>query len=312
MIENFRNYECKTWQEIYNEYKERFEEKYPVAFSILEIGGVHPDKNEPMVNPYLCDPKLNEPGCLDNEDFRNIGEHCVSVAICADKIARYLIKKGAIDENVRAEVIGRALIHDANKRFEIFRRKAREKGLPVEVYNKRAYDTMYEKVIENGLEINKSLAEYLKNAGKETGHSSLTDFVTLDENGEIALKRDLTIEEIIVHLSDDMTASPLPDKTKNSEIKFVTTEERMELGNFPNRYGFLYKEGFGFDKNNNPIIVKDAFEPQKTSDLKSLKTYAEWQRIIAAKICKQLQGMMGHKNQDDPEEFIKNLVNCNE
>lgn len=300
------NYKEKTLQEVNKEYKEKLEKEFPIAFSILEIGGVHPDKQEPMTNPYLCNLEQNK---LDKENFGNVGEHCVSVAICANKIADALLKEGLIDKNTYSGAIGRALIHDANKRFEVFRRKAQKEEVLIEVYNKSAYETMYEEIIKTGIQESEPLVEYLKNAGKETGHSSLVDFIEIYKEGNPSLKKNLTIEEMIVHLADDMTASPLQEKTQNTETEFTTIKERMELGNFPDRYGFLYEEGFGFDENNNSVILENCSVSQEASNLKLIKTYTEWQQIVAADICKKLQCMIDSENNDDPEEFMKDLVN---
>ena len=290
----------RPWETIFTEYKEKFERENPVAFSILEIGGVHPDQCQPIPNPYL-------EGRLDNEDFRNVGRHCVEVGIVARKISDNLLKNGVIDQAVADDMVNRALIHDANKRYEVFRRKAKEAGKEIDVYSANAYDTMYQQVKAQGH--SGPLVEYVKHAGKETGSVSLTDFIVLDNQGEPMLTPTLTPEELVVHLADDMVASPLPGKTKNTETKLVTITERMELGNFPTRYPFIYQEGFGFDENNQPILVKDVNDPAQTAILKQLKTYAKWQQLTARLICEQLKNWIGGDADQDAEELIKKIAN---
>lgn len=294
-------YEPKPWEVVVAEYKDRFEKENPTAFKILEVGGVHPDKSGPMPNPYLDNQ-------VDEEKFGNIGTHCIEVAICANKIVDSMLAEGAIDSDQAKEIVDRSLVHDANKRFEVFRRKAKAAGKEIDVYTPSAYQTMHDQVAASGID-DKSILEYVKRAGKETGHGSLVDFVALDGQGEPVLKPTVTLEEMVVHLSDDSVASPLSGKTKNTETKLVTTAERMDLGNFPIRYPFLYKEGFGFDAASVPVVVKDISNDLEVKDLRSVKTYAEWQQLAARLICEHLKSMIDRDDSEDPEEFIKKIIN---
>lgn len=292
--------EYRPWAEIIAEYKDKFAKENPVAFSILDIGGVHPDKSGPMPNPYLD-------GQIDEESFKNVGVHCVEVGICAERIVSEMVEQGTIDKAQADEIVNRSLIHDANKRFEVFRKKAQKAGKEIDVYTPSAYQTMYDQVVASGMD--GAVVEYVKQAGKETGHGSLVDFITLDEQDKPVLEPTATLEEMVVHLADDSVASPLPGKTKNTETKLVTVKERMDLGNFPERYPFMYKEGFGFDSNNNPVLVEDVNDETETKALRVVKTYAEWQQLASRLICEQLQKMVDTNNQEDPEEFIKKIIN---
>jgi hypothetical protein len=219
-----------------------------------------------------------------------------------------MLAKVVISGDQAKEIVDRALVHDANKRFEVFRRKAKAAGREVDIYTPSAYQTMYDKLKASGVD-DQLMLEYIKRAGKETGHGSLTDFISLNEHGEPVLKPTATLGEMVVHLADDSVASPLPGKTKNTETKLVTVGERMELGNFPARYPFLYKEGFGFDASGSPVIVKDVSSDFEIKDLRSVKTYAEWQPLVARLICEHFKDMLEKDGQEDPEEFIKEIIN---
>lgn len=295
------HYEPKPWEVVVAEYKERFEKENATAFRILEIGGVHPDKSGPMPNPYLDNQ-------VDEEKFGNIGTHCVEVAICANKIVDSMLAEGAIDRDQAKEIVDRSLVHDANKRFEVFRRKAKAAGKEIDVYTPSAYDTMHDQVAASGID-DQSILEYIKHSGKETGHGSLVDFVILDGQDKPILNPSITLGEMVVHLADDSVASPLPGKTQNTETKLVTVGERMKLGNFPTRYPFLYKEGFGFDASGAPVVVKDVADDSEIKDLRSVKTYAEWQQLTARLICEHLKNMIDKNGAEDPEEFIKKIIN---
>lgn len=288
------------WEARYPEVKERFEKEHAVAMAVLDIGGVHPDKQAPMLNPYL------EIGELDAENFGNIGEHCVAVGCCAEQIADALIAAGAIDAAEKGAIVGRAIIHDANKRFEVYRRKAQKAGAPVEVYSRSAYDTMYDVLQDK--DMTGPLVEYVRHAGKETGHTSLSQFVQLQEDGGSALRQDLTLHEMIVHLADDMVASPLPGQTQNTDTRLVTIDERMMLGNFSERYPFLFVEGFGFRDDGTVSEVKDAVANQDGT-IREGRTYADWQQRVARWICEKLQQSIDPESSIDPELFIKQLVN---
>lgn len=285
----------RPWAEIYEYYKGEFKKNYPVAFSVLEIGGVHPDKQSPVPNPYLDN-------ALDDENFSNVGRHCVAVGIAAHRIAGKLLESGIIDQATHDSAISRALLHDANKCFEVFRRKAQKAGKSVDVYGVSSYDKLHEVLKSQGQ--GGPLLDYMASAGKETGHNSLPDFVTVDESGNPKLRADKTMEELIVHLADDMTSSPMPDEKRDTE--FVTISERMELSDFEHRYPFLYTEGFGFDENGNAVRVKDSEAGQK---LKCFKTYAEWQKLTARMICAFLKDKNGEKRDVDPENYIKSIIN---
>lgn len=297
-----REYHPHTWAEVYDFYKEKFETQYRDAFEILRAAGVHPDETSEIPNPY-------EPGESENKDFRNIGEHNVAAGVVAYKIADALFHERTIEKGTREKIVGRALIHDANKRFEIYRRDAfRKKGQSdTDVYSAEAYEAVTEKVKQIG--VKGKLVDYLKDAGKETGHTSSSAFVRIDASGVVALRTDVPLKDMVVHLSDDMVASPLPGQTDHTETQLVTVQERMDLCKFTIRYPFLYKEGFGFDENGEPTVVKDCENDDEIAGLREVHPYAYWQKFIAREICKRLQTMIDPESEEDAEQYIKKLVN---
>ena len=169
-MSEIHEYRPHAWAEVYDFYKEKFKDQYSDAFEILRAAGVHPDETVEIPNPY-------EPGESESKDFRNIGEHNVAAGVVAYKIANALFRERIIEKATREKIVGRALIHDANKRFEIYRRDAsQKKGKPdTDVYSAEAYEAVTEKVKQMG--IKGKLVEDLKDAGKETGHTSSANFV---------------------------------------------------------------------------------------------------------------------------------------
>lgn len=115
-----------------------FEKAYPMEMSVLKLGGVYPrEGSAETVNPYT--------GEKDTEYFGNIGEHCVSVAECADILTEQFL--GA-ENPLRKHTVSRALVHDAGKRFEIMRKKAVKAGKINDAYSPKAYATI-RPILEN-------------------------------------------------------------------------------------------------------------------------------------------------------------------
>lgn len=279
-----------------------YAEKYPNAIAILDIGGVHPTNRRTIVNPYM---PADDNQKNDNEDFTNVGKHCIAVGYVAEQVAKALLSQGLIDQSILDYIIQRALMHDANKRFEVMRSKT-DKKYPgtIDVYSPQAYEAISTILQNQGL--NNEIANYLASAGKETGHNSMSMFVQIDNEGNVILNPDRTIADMIIHIADDMTFSPMdnPDTTS-----FVTTSERMTLAEFPRRYPKLYTQGFGFDSNRNPKFVQDINNTDETQGLSTIRAYATWQRDVAKIISSHLQKLIDPENQQDPEIFLAELIN---
>lgn len=272
-----------------------FESRFPMEMSILRLGGVYPrERNEGVVNPYT--------GELDIEYFGNIGEHCVAVALCAEIIVDKVLGE---EHPQKRTIIARALVHDSTKRFEIMRKKAVKAGAISDAYSPKAYDTIKPLLEERNIAID--IVEYMANAGSETGHISFVDFIEV-RDGIPVLRTEDNLAKMIVHHADDMTYTPIVQAGETADTHFVTTAEKMEASNFPERYPFMYKEGFGFDKNGKPVFVEDVSQVQPGVD--HVKTYAQWQVWIAAQISNHLVNLMSPQSPvEDPEKYLKQLIN---
>lgn len=267
---------------------------FPQAMQILETGGVHPASDAEMLNPYTKE--------QDKESFKNIGEHCLAVACAARLLAGLIYVSGYIQRSDITIITERALVHDANKRLEVMRRKAVAAGFIDDAYSLAAYDTVEAILQHKG--ISKSLVDYMTDAGSETGHNSLGSFLILKNREPLLIEGDLTRK--IIHLADDMTASSIPLPGERPETTFLTPVERMVASNFRKRYPWMWKEGLAFDNDGKVVKLNDV--ENVDPDLLWPESYAYWQIFIAREICKELQQMIAPGNEDESMQFIKDLV----
>lgn len=274
---------------------EHFSKRFPSAMAILRIGGVHPAEQIEMVNPYT-----NQP---DAEVFTNIGEHCLAVACFAEVIATKLYEKDFLKEVDAAQTPEKGLIHDANKRIEVLRRKALKTGVIEDAYSPKAYETIRPILLAQG--IDQETVDYMARAGSETSHLSIKDFLTLTD-GIPSLTPGRMVDKII-HLADDMTATSIPQAGEKPQTVYLTPWERMVASEFPDRYPFLWKEGLGFDSAGKVVSIQDIKTAEK--NLLWVRSYAYWQPFISNEICQEIQNIIDPKSPQKPEYFIKELVN---
>lgn len=272
-----------------------FTSRFPVAIEILRVGGVHPTEDAKMDNPYT--------GRLHDESFTNIGEHCLAVASLASTLAFKLHERGALTVAEAEIVTSRALVHDANKRIEIMRRNAVREGVVDEAYTPKAYDTI--KPILEARGVNPELVNYMVNAGKETGHLSIQDFLMLAD-GIPALVPNRMAKKII-HLADDMTSTSIPNPGERPLTVYLTTWERMIASEFPKRYPFLWKEGLAFDNDGKVIAIQNIESADRSQ--RWIRSYAYWQPSVSNEICREIQFLIDPRNKQQPEYFVKDLVN---
>lgn len=273
-----------------------FERRYPQAMLLLRIGGIHPIESTPMVNPFICRKKI-----LDDESYANIGEHCVAVACCYSAIAGVLVSVGQLTQSDSESGMQRALIHDAAKRYGIMRKKAMgQTSIPSDP----AYTLIKPTLEKQG--IASELVEYMARAGSETGHNSKKDFLKINDDGEVYLVSDRLVDKI-VHLSDDMTSTNIPQPDERAVTKYLTPWERMIASDFPNRYPWFWIEGIGFDLTGQPVRVDDVKNPQ--SNLRGVDSYAYYQVFVSNAICGEFKQTIDPKAVGPAEYFIKSLVN---
>lgn len=273
-----------------------FSERFPFAIQILRIGGVHPTEDVKMDNPYTGKPH--------EESFTNVGEHCLAVAALAQTLAFRLQGSGVLSREETELVTSRALVHDASKRIEVMRRNAAREGvfegLP---YTPSAYDTI--KPILQAQGIDQELVEYMVEAGKETAHLSIKDFLRLNDGIPVLVPGRMV--DKIIHLADDMTSTSIPLPGEKPLSVYLTTWERMIVSDSPSRYPFLWKEGLAFDMQGEVVTVQDIATAERF--LRWIKPYAFWQPLVSNEICREIQGIVDPQNHQKPEYFVKNLVN---
>lgn len=237
----------------------------------------------------------------------NIGEHCIAVGWCADILTNHVLGP---NHPLKGKIVERALVHDIGKPLEIMRRKAVEQGIIDEAYSRSAYLAVREKVAKEA-DVTPELADYIAHAGEETGHISFPDFIELRE-GQLRLKTENNMAEMIVHLADDMTYSPYSPTMQAGETSksyYVTCSEKQRLMDYQNLYAFLYTEGLGFDENGNVVNVKNISQPDP--NLSHVKSLAEWHLWIAAEIAKYLVGKIDPTiSPEHAEQHLKELVNA--
>src|SRR5258708_3371590 len=109
-----------------------YAKRFPMEMCILGLRGIDlRRKKEGFKDPYT--------GTDDSEYFGNVGEHCVTVAYCADVLATCVLGSGNLQNR---NIVRRALVHDATKRFEVMRKKAVNAGVIEDAYSPSAYETI--------------------------------------------------------------------------------------------------------------------------------------------------------------------------
>lgn len=278
---------------------EEFEARFPQIMDLFGRVGIHPSRPKSLFNPYT--------GQDSREYFSNIGEHCLAVGFAAARIVEALVRAGTVQESQATAVIERALIHDITKPYEIMRRDAKKAGLAEEAYTVSAYQKLYPLLVEIG--ISEPLAKYLTEAGTETGHNSLKNFIVLDGSAICGLVAG-RIAEKIVHLADDMTFSSTPRHAGDvTTTMFLTPWERMLASGFIEKYPWLWKEGLGVQEAGEIVALADIRQPDPGVSV--IGDYAALQVEIARMIARELQLLIDptSEHKQEPEQFIKDLIN---
>lgn len=271
-----------------------YEKKFPDEMRVLRIGGVHPELN------IFLDPNTAR---FNDKPFENIGWHGMVVAEVGRQLA-YLL---TLSETEQDEITKLALLHNAAKRFEVLRRR-NEGGEGI--FTDRVVAGLFlaseidshQRLTTEGLFPNDQLS-FLKTAvlGTRTGHSSLANFVKIDEEDKVSLggpHGDSLVNQI-VFLADSMVYT---DKIIGRSY-VLPTVERMHLSR-QDRPSFLYKIGFGFDKQGIPDLTSDVearifFAPP----LRRYDAYANWQLSIANAISRWVVETSGLTQWSNPYPY---------
>lgn len=273
----------------------RFEREFPQELVLLREVGIHPLLSKQAFDPYR--------GELSTKNFSNIGEHCIAVALAAERIALRLAEAGMLSTDEIHSVVGRALVHDLNKPYEIMRRDAQKGGSPEDIYSVSAYQALIPHLQSSGA--SPELVEYMKHAGSETGHTSLAQFLSVGPDGIQGLIPDSLVLKI-VHLADDITFTSSPPEGVPSVTSFLTPWERMLASHFIEKYPFLWSEGLGLNETGSFVSIRDVKQPVEGTRL--LGSYADLQVLVSHLISRELKLYLDPAAPESPEEFIKKTV----
>jgi len=82
----------------------------------------------------------------------------------------------------------------------------------------------------------------------------------------------------------------------------------MMAANFPERYPFLYKEGFGFDDTGSVVKVDDV--DQDHTELNHVRSYADWQVWVAENIADYLVNDLAGLEMENPSAYLRDRINA--
>ncbi len=216
-----------------------------------------------------------------------------------------LVQAGTVQEVEATAAIERALVHDLTKPYEIMRRDAKRAGLAEDVYTVSAYQQLRPLLVQIG--VSEQLAQYLTEAGTETGHNSLKSLIVLDDSriGSLVAGK---VAEKVVHLADDMTFTSTPKRADDVAVTmFLTPWERMLASGFIEKYPWLWKEGLGVQEAGEIVALADIRQPNPGVSV--IGDYAALQVKVAQLIARELQFRIDPSSNQVPEQFIKDLVN---
>lgn len=291
------------------------EARYPQVIQVAKICGLLTESDS-HVNVYN--------GQEFKDNFSVIWRHNLSVLANAIGLADFL----GLSTQERDDVAERAGHHDSPKPWEIMRRNA-YRGSAKDPYSEQAYAATEQLFLVQGIE--PQLAKFLAyEAGKETGHNSLPQFVerTSDTIALISTRENLVSR--IVHYADETVHT----FTLREEPSFIVTPgERMNgfsmvkgVSGIAERYQFMQWQGFGFNPDNqivripNPQIVApfsdserlanktDWIQSQcKTQQIADFRTYADWQIWIAEEMAEDFTH--GKRSMDIPAtEYLRDEI----
>ncbi len=273
-----------------------FQARFPAEMELLRLAGLHPLHRTHPINPYTLQPS--------NDSFSNIGEHCIAVAYCAATIASALVQREVLSEQDAHWITAAALLHDANKSFEIMRRDAQRAGLIDDAYSVAAYDELG--ALLQAVGFAQDPAERLSKAGSEAGHNSLRLFIKAEPDGSWGLTPGL-IREKVVHLADDMTFSSNPPYPHERFTAFMPCDERMRAAKCDEKYPFLWTEGLVRQRSGEIAAVKNI--NAISADETLLGSYAELQVQVSRLISRELQHLITPASDAAPEAFMCQLMN---
>ena len=202
-----------------------FKKQYPDLHSIyVTLGLAQGEWKSQKINCFTRQP--------DNEDFTNIGEHMIAVSLTLDAIARPLVAWGIISDQDWLTAKNLVLVHDLNRVFEIYEKKAF--GV---ITQERSLAEMSRVLPILGM--SESQVKFVRHACAVTTYDGLGMFLVRNSQGEIEINPNSSVSDRLARLADDMTCS-----RNGKHLLFTPLERFIAAGYFvdPDKDPNLWKQ----------------------------------------------------------------------
>jgi|GEM_PF-1964968 len=286
-----------------------FEAKFPREMKLFIAFGIHPTSKSGLSH----DPFNN---CAVDEDFSNIGEHGLAVAICAAILALSLSQHSGISASEIAPIVRRALLHDILKPFDIFLQKALRNGVVSEAayYSENVFSPIKSTLLAQNFN-NEEAEALINDYGWETNvRTCFQRFLYLNEGNKIEISSQ-DFGSALVHLADNMTCSPLPSSLHEDPqgspapagTYFLTCWERCVVTDLDRRYPWATVSGFGFDQAKKPVHLEVwDYPPPGGFAVLPYHTLMVW---FSHQIARHIETFHGREPSEKADYFVKDLVN---
>lgn len=293
----------------------------PLKNEVVRLLGAHFDI-QLALNLFNANPLNPEDSGVDlrtgesiGESRRNIGIHCVKVALGVERIVNPMVRAGILTKDEAERAIRAALGHDCLKGLEIDRRNdaiARGADLAT-AYSQAAYDT--EASVLKNAQVEPELLRSFISFGSNTGHRSIAKFLDINSDGQIIGVKTDDMSGLIAHVVDSLTYSTKPVFGEDGIDVFVPAEERMLLSKFnhagepgikPQGYPFLWTEGLGVI-DGGIVEVKDIQNPE--DGVRVLGSYAYLQTVSARAGAEVVLALVGWGYSKFPDVELCNYLN---
>lgn len=276
------------------EHVAEYERLFPGYMRIFEFAGIHPVNSSEIENPYLPS--------MAPQSFRNIGDHSIAAAECARKIAKALIRRGALRNGLARLVTGRALLHDITKSFEVMFAQAVKAGVDGSELTPPAA-VLRKKLIRAGVPWN--YIQDVLGAGTETGHQNCRKFLCFNEKMELSIVPDRILDKI-VRLADDMTYTSIPRHDSEAATLYMPASKRLTSACSVEKYPFAIKGGLFVDEEGN---IENSPDIRRLGEGKfPIANYLNVQIFIANKIAEEFKSYLDPDSSDSAEAVILRVL----
>lgn len=286
-------------------YFQQFELCYPAEMEILRAVGIHPTDSQKQL---FVDPFRN---VTVEDNFSNIGEHGVAVAVTAGIIANVLKEAGVLSDQDVRWVVSAALLHDSSKVYDIFLNKALNGGLLTreEYFSEEIWDRAKPLLMARGLSAesaHKVLHEYGADAGGRP--DCIRRFLTVTTDGLHGIMKDKLLVKI-VHLADDMTCSTPPGCPPTGRHWVLTPMERVSGAFAGKKSPWAWEAGLGVSADNQLVQVEKVATPAE--GVRVLGSYIGLMVWISNLIAQEVSLLLSDEatKGESPEIMMKRFVN---